>query len=424
LDFMGYYALTGYETDRKLKQMVRSYMLADIEKRREYIKSLMMTASEKAAEQLPHIMPDYMLVFSVPVLTHSPRFTSYASPDELTEIKDCLWFIMEPLIVKNDNYSFGFYKTLVERMKNHKDALEPDNEETLCKMYAICDIALGLILQRSTSFEMKDYPSEPRIPPMYFKRHDDPFHQNTRTYLPPDMQYSAPKKSGLGVTVVTNWENKRSGKRPKRDVAYVDEHGNVSIDAQPNDANDTRLHIPGIKNGGSDEEEEEDEELTPPVNNTTKASSEVSSSPAVSNNSGMPKLVPVQTPPSSPPKVFRSAVISEKESNGKVDHTRRRVNSKSQNKEEEIVPVKGKLDKSRQQKKPSVSPGSESDDQGKNHSNETRSTRSKGSAPKGSTPTQNQQNKNVRKRVDPEETRKSQEDISPPRKSARLATRK
>ncbi len=43
-----------------------------------------------------------------------------------------MWFVLEPLIVKNDSYSFGFYKTLVERMKNHKDALDPDNEEILC----------------------------------------------------------------------------------------------------------------------------------------------------------------------------------------------------------------------------------------------------------------------------------------------------
>ena len=45
------------------------------------------------------------------------------------EIKECLWFILEPLIIKNDSYSFGFYKTLVERMKNHTDALDPNNED-------------------------------------------------------------------------------------------------------------------------------------------------------------------------------------------------------------------------------------------------------------------------------------------------------
>jgi hypothetical protein len=41
-------------------------------------------------------------------------------------------------------------------------------------MYAICDIALDLILEKSSHFERKDcYPSDPRILPMYFRRHDD-----------------------------------------------------------------------------------------------------------------------------------------------------------------------------------------------------------------------------------------------------------
>ena len=33
---------------------------------------------------------------------------------------------------------------------------------------------MGLILSKTTSFEMKEFPSEPRIPPMYFKKHEDP----------------------------------------------------------------------------------------------------------------------------------------------------------------------------------------------------------------------------------------------------------
>ncbi|CAL8109843.1 unnamed protein product [Orchesella dallaii] len=259
LDFMGFYALAGYETDKKLKNMVKAHMTADVNHRREYIKQLLLNAAEKAADQLPHIMPDYMLVFAVPVLTHNPRFTSHLDADQLTAMKECLWFIMEPLIVKNDSYSFGFYKTLVERMKNHKNALEPENDQANCRMYAICDIALGLILQRSSSFEMKDYPSEPRIPPMYFKRHEDPYFLNQRAYLPAEMQYAAPKKAGVTVNVestsgpgtATNSASstsnskakKRKGKRENLQV--VDEHGNVSIDAQPTDAKLTRLEIPG-----------------------------------------------------------------------------------------------------------------------------------------------------------------------------------
>lgn len=201
LDFMGFYALAGYETDMKLRNMIKAHMIADVNRRREYIKSLLMIAADKAADQLPHFMPDYMLVFAVPVLTHNPKFTSHTDADQLTAMKGCLWFIMEPLIVKNDSYSFGFYKTLVERMKNHKNALEPEDEEANNRMYAICDIALGLILQHSSSCEMKDYPSEPRIPPMYFKRHEDPYFVNQRVYLPAEMQYAVPKKAGVTANV-------------------------------------------------------------------------------------------------------------------------------------------------------------------------------------------------------------------------------
>lgn len=298
LDFMGFYALVGYETDKQLRATARAYMVADVNRRREYIKSLLMNASDKAADQLPHIMPDYMLVFAVPVLTHNPRFTTHGDTDQLTAIRECLWFILEPLILKNDSYSFGFYKTLIERMKNHKNALEPDDDEANARMYSICDIALGLILQRSSSFEMKDYPSEPRIPPMYFKRHEDPYWVNQRVYLPAEMQYSAPKKAGVTVNVESSGTgagggagstgaagssstNKKSSRKGKRDSAQViDEHGNVSIDAQPTDAKLTRLEIPGIhkstESGDEGEGSDENNQGSNNNNNNNNATSSTS----------------------------------------------------------------------------------------------------------------------------------------------------
>jgi len=72
LDFMGFYALAGFETDRKQKMAIKGYMLTDVTKRRDYIKGLIASVADKAQEQLPHIMPDYMLVFAIPVLTHNP----------------------------------------------------------------------------------------------------------------------------------------------------------------------------------------------------------------------------------------------------------------------------------------------------------------------------------------------------------------
>ncbi len=35
---------------------------------------------------------------------------------------------MEPLMTKNDNFSFSFYKSLLEKMKNMKDKRSPDDD--------------------------------------------------------------------------------------------------------------------------------------------------------------------------------------------------------------------------------------------------------------------------------------------------------
>lgn len=85
---------------------------------------------EKAMHQLPHILPDYMLVFAVPVLTHDPTFTAPDDPLQLKQIEKCLWLILEPLITNKEFFCYGFYKNLVERMKNHKDALKSEDELT------------------------------------------------------------------------------------------------------------------------------------------------------------------------------------------------------------------------------------------------------------------------------------------------------
>lgn len=77
--------------------------------------------------QLPHILPDYMLVFAVCVLTHDPNFTNNKDVAQLKAIERCLWLLLEPLITNKEFFCFGFYKTILDRMKNHKDALKADD---------------------------------------------------------------------------------------------------------------------------------------------------------------------------------------------------------------------------------------------------------------------------------------------------------
>ncbi|XP_062565110.1 sister chromatid cohesion protein PDS5 homolog B isoform X2 [Armigeres subalbatus] len=201
LDFMGYYVLAGRETDRKLQQQVKSNIETDVNRRREYVKTF--ATVERAMSQLPHILPDYMLVFAVPVLTHDPRFTRHTDPAQLRQIERCLWLILEPLVTNKEFFCFGFYKTLIERIKNHKDALKPDDAETNNKMWAVCDIALGLILTKVNTYEGREFLVDARIPSMYFQVQSEDFH-NTRLYIPEDMynltgSNSATAKKSLAI---------------------------------------------------------------------------------------------------------------------------------------------------------------------------------------------------------------------------------
>ncbi|XP_013182149.1 PREDICTED: sister chromatid cohesion protein PDS5 homolog B [Papilio xuthus] len=234
LDFMGMYALAGREPERRVRSLVRQYMLADVVRRRDYVRNITVgTKLERAVSQLPHILPDYMLVFAVPVLAHDPTFTAYDNIAQLKVIKQCLWFILEPLITRNDFYCYGFYKNLVERMKNHKDAIHENDDAFNFKLWAVCDLAMSVIWSRSTNYEMREFPTDARIPTMYFTPQPD-FFVNTRIFLPPELQFQAKK-------VVQPVE-----RAPKKRIRGVPDRENTN-DVEPSEASDTQIMLPGLE---------------------------------------------------------------------------------------------------------------------------------------------------------------------------------
>jgi len=198
MDFMGIYALAGLEPDKKLRQTAKNYMNLIMNKRREYVKSLLMTGGESAAVDFSCILPDYMLSFAVAVLTHDPNYTSHLDTEHLKRIRQALWFVLEPLMTKNENYSFVFYQDMIQKMKNHSDAVNSEDEVTNFKMYAVCDLAMGIIWQRSTNFEKKSFLAEPKISPTYFKAPENPAYQNDKIYIPVEMQSVKNLKGGIG----------------------------------------------------------------------------------------------------------------------------------------------------------------------------------------------------------------------------------
>uniref|UniRef100_A0A0A1XF21 Sister chromatid cohesion protein PDS5 homolog B-B n=2 Tax=Zeugodacus cucurbitae TaxID=28588 RepID=A0A0A1XF21_ZEUCU len=189
LDFMGYYALVGHETDKRQCEVIRNYVEMDVNKRREYIKTIAtMSTESKSDAQTTYILPDFMLAFAIPVLAHDPAFTDYEDRAQLKQVEKCLRFILEPLMMKREAFSYSFYVNLIQMMKNHQDTAPnaEDNSYNL-KMWAACDLALYIINSKigDGSTSSNSFPVQIHLPEMYYKPMDKPGN-NTKVYIPLD----------------------------------------------------------------------------------------------------------------------------------------------------------------------------------------------------------------------------------------------
>ncbi|XP_030387208.1 sister chromatid cohesion protein PDS5 homolog B [Scaptodrosophila lebanonensis] len=192
LDFMGYYALAGLETDRKLHDQVRHYVETDVNRRREYLKTVAMTSPDSSTEsQSLHILPDYMLAFAIPVLVNEPSFTNHQDYAQLRKMEKCLRFILELLMAKRESFVYGFYKQLLELIKQreYSPGADKDRMQNNYKMWALSDLAMHIIDAKIGQCESaKGTFSMPlQLPDMYFKQPADPNFQNTEIYIPLDI---------------------------------------------------------------------------------------------------------------------------------------------------------------------------------------------------------------------------------------------
>lgn len=61
-------------------------------------------------------------------------------------------------------------------------------------------MAMNVIYGKTTNFDMKEFPSETRIPTMYFKKADEII-SNTRNYLPEELQINMVNPKGKGTSM-------------------------------------------------------------------------------------------------------------------------------------------------------------------------------------------------------------------------------
>uniref|UniRef100_A0A3B3RMU1 PDS5 cohesin associated factor A n=1 Tax=Paramormyrops kingsleyae TaxID=1676925 RepID=A0A3B3RMU1_9TELE len=162
LEYMAVFALCAKDPVKERRAHARQCLLKNISVRREYIKQ-----NPVAHEKLPSLLPEYVVPYMIHLLVHDPDFTKPQDFDQLRDLKECLWFMLEVLMTKNENNSHAFLRKMVENIKQTKDAQAPDDPKANEKLYVVCDVALFVIVNKSTSCHL-DSPKDPVLPTKFF----------------------------------------------------------------------------------------------------------------------------------------------------------------------------------------------------------------------------------------------------------------
>uniref|UniRef100_A0A8C5FI69 PDS5 cohesin associated factor A n=1 Tax=Gadus morhua TaxID=8049 RepID=A0A8C5FI69_GADMO len=181
LEYLAVFALCAKDPVKERRAHARQCLLKNITVRREYIKQ-----NPLAQEKLVSLLPEYVVPFMIHLLAHDPDFTKPQEYDQLKDIKECLWFMLEVLMTKNENNSHAFLRKMVENIKQSKDAQCPDDVKATEKLYIVCDVALFVIANKSTACHLES-PKDPVIPSKFYLIQDKDF-KNDKDYLSAEMR--------------------------------------------------------------------------------------------------------------------------------------------------------------------------------------------------------------------------------------------
>ncbi|CAL1601436.1 unnamed protein product [Knipowitschia caucasica] len=181
LEYLAVFALCAKDPVKERRAHARQCLLKNISVRREFIKQ-----NPTSPDKMVSLLPEYVVPYMIHLLAHDPDFTKPQDYDQLKDIKECLWFMLEVLMTKNENNSHAFLRKMVENIKQTKDAQSPDDVKANEKLYLVCDVALFVIANKSTACHL-DSPKDPILPSNFFIAQDKDF-QNDKEYLSAEMR--------------------------------------------------------------------------------------------------------------------------------------------------------------------------------------------------------------------------------------------
>ncbi|XP_019408126.1 PREDICTED: sister chromatid cohesion protein PDS5 homolog A [Crocodylus porosus] len=284
LEYMAIFALCAKDPVKERRAHARQCLLKNISIRREYIKQ-----NPMANEKLLSLLPEYVVPYMIHLLAHDPDFTKPQDVDQLRDIKECLWFMLEVLMTKNENNSHAFMKKMAENIKLTRDAQSPDEPKANEKLYTVCDVALCVINSKSALCNA-DSPKDPVLPTKFFTQPEKDF-CNDRDYISEETRVLllTGKPKPTGVLGAVNKPLSATGRRPYIRSTGSETGSNISVNSELSSpaGNRSREQSSDISETGVSENDENPVRIisVTPAKTETVKNKEINSDQAMQGNS-------------------------------------------------------------------------------------------------------------------------------------------
>uniref|UniRef100_A0A672FE83 PDS5 cohesin associated factor B n=1 Tax=Salarias fasciatus TaxID=181472 RepID=A0A672FE83_SALFA len=227
LEYMAVFALCAKDPVKERRAHARQCLAKNVNIRREYLKQ------HAAINKLFSLLPEYVVPYAIHLLAHDPDYVKVQDIEQLKEIKEALWFVLEIIMAKNENNSHAFIRKMVENIKQTKDAQAPSDSKTNEKLYTVCDVAMNIIMSKSTTYSLES-PKDPVVPSRFFTKPDKNF-SNTKNYLPAEMKvfFTPGKPKSANVLGAVNKPLSTAGKQLQSKASRMETASNDDPSSNP-----------------------------------------------------------------------------------------------------------------------------------------------------------------------------------------------
>uniref|UniRef100_A0A673KBG6 Sister chromatid cohesion protein PDS5 homolog B-like n=1 Tax=Sinocyclocheilus rhinocerous TaxID=307959 RepID=A0A673KBG6_9TELE len=261
LEYLAVFTLCAKDPVKERRAHARQCLVKNINLRREYLKQ-----HAAVSEKLISLLPEYVVPYAIHLLVHDPDYVKVQDIEQLKDIKEALWFVLEILMAKNENNSHAFIRKMVENIKQTKDGQCPDDPKINEKLYTVCDVAMNIVISKSTTYSLES-PKDPVLPARYFTQPDKPKAANVLGAVNKPLSATGKLQTKLSrMETISNASSNSNPSSPGRskgrlDSADVDHSENEDISMKS--PSETEKPSRGRKRGAAANQDDKGQESKP-----------------------------------------------------------------------------------------------------------------------------------------------------------------